>query len=91
MFLRHRPRHFQPPASKIFIAFQLINVKKSSAHSELSVGWLNFGAPAIVIRHHLLKIRIFMEHRQNIVFIHKKKIKVKIKSHPPASFSEKSA
>ena len=36
MFLRHRPRHFQPPASKIFIAFQLVNVK-NRRHSELSV------------------------------------------------------
>ena len=27
MFLRHHASHFQPPASKSFIAFQVINVK----------------------------------------------------------------
>ena len=27
MLLRHRPRHLQPPASKIFIAFQVFTLK----------------------------------------------------------------
>ena len=101
MFLRHRPRHFQPPASNIF-CIPTNKCEKSSAHSELSVqsgrhlpcfwlvGWLISGAPAIAIRHHLLKARIFTEHRRNIFFFTKSK-KIKIKSRPPASFSEKRA
>ena len=30
MFLRHRPRHLQPPASKIFIAFSVFTLKNTS-------------------------------------------------------------
>ena len=94
MFLRHRPRHFHPPASKIFIAFQLINVENrrhimnyqfNLAAICLVYGWLNSGALALAIRHHLLKVGIFMEHR----FYSQKVKKIKIKSRPPASFSKK--
>ena len=58
MFLRNRPHHFQPPASKIFYCIPTNKCEKSSTHSELSVqsgrhlpcswlvGWLNSGAPA---------------------------------------------
>ena len=102
MFLTHRPRHFQPPASKFFIAFQLINVKNhqhimnyqfnlAAIYLVWLVGWLNSGAPALVIRHHLLKVGNFygtsLEHR----FYSQKVKKIKIKSRPPPSFSEKSA
>ena len=85
MFLRHRPRHFQPPRIKNFYYIPTNkNREKSLTHSELSVqsghhlaclwlvGWLNSGALALAIRHNLLKVRIFTEHRRNIVFIHKR-------------------
>ena len=84
MFLRHRPRHFQPPRIKNFYCIPTDKCEKSSTHSELTVqsgrhlpcfwlvGWLNSGAPALAIRHHLLKVGIFTEHRRNIVFIHKR-------------------
>ena len=86
MFLRHRPRHFQPPRIKNFYCIPTDKCEKSSTHrpSELTVqsgrhlpclwlvGWLNSGASALAIRYHLLKVRIFTEHRRNIVFIHKR-------------------
>ena len=84
MFLRHRPRHFQPPRIKNIYCIPTDKCEKSSTHSELTVqsgrhlpclwlvGWLNSGAPALAIRHHLLKVGIFTEHRRNIVFIDKR-------------------
>ena len=102
MFFRHRPPYFQAPASNIFIAFQLINkCEKSLTHSELSVqsgrhlpclwlvGWLNSGAPTLAIRHHLLKVGILRNIVGTSFLFAKGKKKIKIKSHPPASFSEK--
>ena len=37
MFLRHRPRHFQPPRIKNFYCIFSIHIEKSSIHRELSV------------------------------------------------------
>ena len=43
----HRPQHFQPPASKIFITFQLINVKNRrhivNYQFNLAAIWLVYG------------------------------------------------
>ena len=49
-----------------------VNYQLNQAPICLVHGWLNSGAPALTIRHHLLKVRIFMEHHRNIVFIYKR-------------------
>ena len=97
MFLRHRLRHFQPPTSKFFIAFQQTNVKNrrhivnfqfnlpSFALFTSMYGWLISGAPAPAILYHLLKVRKF----HGTSFLVTKGKKIKIKRYPPASFSEK--
>ena len=71
MFLRHRPRYFQPPRIKNFYCIPTNKCEKLSTHSELSVqsgchlpclwlvGWLNSGVPALAIRHHLIKSQNF--------------------------------
>ena len=101
MFLRHRPRHFQPPRIKNFYGIPTNKCEKSSSNHELSVqsgrhlpclwlvGWLNSGAPALAIRHHLLKVGNFYGTSSEHRFYLKKVKKIKIKSRPPASFSEK--
>ena len=75
---------FNSPRIKNFYCIPTDKCEKSSTHSELTVqsgrhlpclwlvGWLNSGAPALAIRHHLLKVGIFTEHRRNLVFIHKR-------------------
>ena len=79
MFLRHLPRHFQPPRIKNFYCIPTDKCEKSSTHSELTVQsdrhlpclWLvEFWCTRSRVRHHLLKVGIFTEHRRNIVFIH---------------------
>ena len=95
------PASLSPPASKIFIAFQLINMKNRrhivnyqfnlAAICLFMVGWLNSGAPALAIRHHLLKSEFLWNIVRTSFLFTKGKIKIKIKSRPPASFSEKSA
>ena len=75
------------PRIKNFYCIPTDKCEKSSTQSELTiqsgrhlpclwlVGWLNSGAPALAIRHHLLKVGIFTQHRRNIVFFTKGKKK----------------
>ena len=44
MFLRHRPRHFQPPASKIFIACSVFTLKIVYTSRIVSLGRPSFAA-----------------------------------------------
>ena len=99
MFLRHRPRQFQPqffciPTDKCENHRHIMNYQFNLTTICLVyyvwlVAWLNSGASALAIRHHLLIIGKFhgtsSEHR----FYLQKVKKIKIKSHCPASFSEK--
>ena len=101
MFLRRRPRHFQPPASKIFIAFQLINVKNCHQITNYQfnlaaiclllvnlVGWLvEFWCTRSRDSAPLIKSRKFLQNIIGTSFLFEKS--KKIKSRPPASFSEK--
>ena len=79
------PVSLSTPRIKNFYCIPNNECEKSSTHSELSVqsgrhlpclwlvGWLNSGAPTLAIQHNLLKVRIFTEHRQNIVLFAKGK------------------
>ena len=51
--------------------------------------WLNSGAPALAIRCHLLKVGNFYGTSSEQHFYSQKIKKIKIKSRPPTSFSEK--
>ena len=73
------PMSLSTPASKLFIAFPLINVKNHQHIVNYQfnliaiclvwlVDWLNSGAPPLMIGHPLFKVEKF--HRQNIVFIY---------------------
>ena len=42
MSLRHRPRHLQPPASKIFLHFQFLHWKIVYTSRIVSLGHLSF-------------------------------------------------
>ena len=44
MFLRHRPRHLQPPASEIFIAFPVFTLKNCLYIANVSLGRPSFAA-----------------------------------------------
>ena len=51
MFLRHRPHHLQPPASKIFIAFTVFTLKIVYTSLTVSLGRLSFAAILFVDWH----------------------------------------
>ena len=92
---------FNPPASKIFIAFQLSKCEKSSTHRELSVqsgrhlpcllvsmvGWLSeFWCTCSRDSAPLIKSRKFF---YGTSFLLAKGKKIKIKRRPPAFFLKK--
>ena len=92
------------PRIKNFYSVPTSKCEKSSTHCELSVQsgrhlpcfllsivglLLNSGTPALVIWHHLLKVGNFYGTSSEHCFYSQKVKKIKIKSRPPASFSEK--
>ena len=91
MFLRHRPRHLQPPPHKNFHCISSIHTEKSSIHCELSV-LIRPSFAAILFVDWLvciLKVEIFSRNYTDTSFYSISFRKQKIKSRPPASFSKK--
>ena len=89
MFLRHRPHHLQPPASKIFIAFPVFTLKNHLYIANCQLGRPSFAAILFadwLVR--ILKVENFSGNYSDtsICSISFKKIK----NCWPASFSEKS-
>ena len=88
MFFRHRPRHLQPPASKMFIAFPVFTLKNHlyivNCHFRSAVIFCHF---VWLVR--ILKVKIFSGIYSDTSFY---SISFnKIKNCPPASISKKSA
>ena len=99
MCLGHRPRHFQPPASKFFYCFLSNKFEKSSTHREILVQSCR-NMPCLLVRMVNWLVEFWCtrcrdsappikspKFSRNIVFIHKRQ--KKIKSRPSTSFSEK--
>ena len=89
MFLRHRPCHFQPPASKILLHFQYSHFKIVYTSRIVSLGRPSFAT--ILFVDWLVRILEVENFSGNYSFFSILFQKNKNKKLPPASFSKKSA